>query len=179
MDFNGYYQVCPNHCFWNPHHVNKDFRYEEEPVIVTKHYTELEKKYKDGEEGKATAQSMIFKIRERVENTFTKVCSDISKAKRCLERLEEIALKLNPRTEVEYIDILIKSETDKAKAGWEKRVKCLENARKMAEIMADVRKGEIAKHMNLEAMMDDLLKDFPVKPVQKSILGGSWNTTII
>ena len=59
---------------------------------------------------------MILKIRERVEKTFRKVCSDISKAKRCLERLEEIALKPNPLTEVEYIDILIKSETDEAKA---------------------------------------------------------------
>ena len=38
-----------------------------------------------------------------------------------------------------------KSEIDEAKAGWEKRVKCLENARKMAEIMADARKGEIAR----------------------------------
>ena len=114
------------------------------------------KKYKDAEEGKATAHSTILKIRERVENTFKKVCSDIIEVKQCLEHLENIALKPNPLTEVEYIDILIKSETDEAKAGWEKRVKCLENARKMAEIMADARKGEIAKHMNLEAMMDDL-----------------------
>jgi ABC-type dipeptide/oligopeptide/nickel transport system ATPase component len=177
MDSNGYCEVCPNHCFWNPHHVNNDFRYEEEKVTVTKHYTDLEKKYKDAKEGKATAHSMILKIRGRVKNTFKKVCEDISKAKRCLERLEEIALKPNPLTEVEYIDILIKSETDEAKPGWEKRVKCLENARKMAEIMADARKGEIAKHMNLEAMMDDLLKDVPVRPVQKSVTTLGWWST--
>ena len=42
MDSNGYCQVCPNHCLWNPHHVNNDFRYEEIPV--TKHYADLEKK---------------------------------------------------------------------------------------------------------------------------------------
>jgi hypothetical protein len=176
MDSNGYCEVCPNHCFWNPHHVNSEFRYEDEPVTVTKHYADLEKKYKDAEEGKATAHSMILKIRERVENTFQKMCNDISKAKQCLERLEEIALKPNPLTEVQYIDILIKSETNEAKPGWEKRVKCLENARKMAEIMAGARKGEVAKDWNLEAMMDDLLKDVPVRPVQKSRLGELWTS---
>jgi hypothetical protein len=162
IDSNGYCKVCRNHCFWHPHHVNNDFRYEEEAVTVTKHHADLEKKYKDAEEGKATAQSMILKIKERVENTFKKVRKNREEIKICLEHLEEIALKPNPLADVEYIDILIKSETDEAKPGWEKRVKCLDNARKMAEILADARKGEIAKHMNLEAMMDDLLKDVNV-----------------
>ena len=167
MDSNGHCKICPKHCRYS-YHVSNGCRFELEEVTVTKHNAILEKRYKDAQEGKATAHSMILKIRERVKNISKKVWKDnvIEKIKTCLEHLEKIALKPNPLTEVEYIDILIKFETDEAKAGWMKRVNYLRNARKWAEIMANARKDEIAKHMNLEAMMDDCLKGVLVEPVK-------------
>ena len=166
MDSKGYCKVCDGHCYWDPHHVNNEFRYEFEDVLVKRHYADLEKKYKDAKKGKATAESMILNLKEQVRNTFDKVCQNISKAKKCLECLEEIALKPNPLTEVQYIDLLIKSEKSGATSGWQKRVKCYEKAREMAVIMANAREGKLSLHMNLEALMDDLLKDVPV--VQKT-----------
>ena len=87
-----------------------------------------------------------------MKDTFKKVCKDISKAQHCLERLEKIALKPNPLTELQYIDLLIKSEKNEARPGWEKRVKCYEKAREMAVLMADARKGEISHHMKYTTM---------------------------
>ena len=136
-----------------------------------RHYVDLEKKYREGEKGKATAESMIMKIKDKVEKTFKKVCKDISTAQQCLQHLEEIALKPNPLTELQYIDLLIKAEKSEGKDGWENRVKCLEKAREMAVIMADAKKGKLSDHMNLEALMDDLLKDTPVQEKPKK---SSW-----
>ena len=167
MDSNGNCRICDGHCYWDPHHVNNQFRYEDEEVTVTKHYADLEEKYRDAKKGKATAENMIQSIKVKVEGTFKKVCKDISRTRECLDLLEQIALKPNPLTEVQYIDLLIKSEKSAAASGWEKRVKCYEKAREMAVIMADVRKGELSPYMNLEALMDDLLQDVPNKKQPK------------
>ncbi len=161
MDSAGNCRICDGHCYWTPHHVNNQFRYEDVMVPVTKHYADLEKEYNDAKKGKASAENMIKGIKVKVEDTFHKVCKDISRTRECLDLLEQIALKPNPLTEVQYIDLLIKSETNGATPGWEKRVKCYEKAREMAVIMADVKKGELSRHMNLEALMDDLLQDVP------------------
>ena len=114
MDGNGYCEVCVGHCYWQSH-VNNSFRYVDKVVKVRRHYNALEKKYKAAEQGKATAEGMIKKVKEGVEDIFRKICKDISKAQKCLDRLEEIALVPNHLTEVEYINLLIKSEQNRQK----------------------------------------------------------------
>ena len=173
MDSKGYCKVCVGHCNWQSH-VNNSFRYVDKEVQVKKHYADLEKKYKAAEKGKASAEGMIMQVKDGVEQIFRKICKDISMAQQCLDRLEQIALVPNPLTEVEYINLLIKSEENEHKDGWEKRVKCYEKAREMAVIMSNARKGELSDHMNLGALMDDLLKDVPIVENPKT----SWRSKL-
>ena len=69
----------------------------------------------------------------------------------CLDRLKEIALKPNPLSTVDYIDLLIRTEQNEAKPGFQDRVKSLQEIRKRAEITTAVQKGEydpLAEHRN-------------------------------
>ena len=70
---------------------------------------------------------------------FEGVSDAISEVKRCLDRLQEIALKPNPLSEVEYIDLLIDTEKREREERWEERVKHLEAVRENAQVLAGVK----------------------------------------
>ena len=101
---------------------------------------------------------LVRELEVKIECTSQKIWKDAAKVKKCLLLLEQIALVPNPLTEVEYINLLIKSEENEHKDGWKKRVKCYEKAREMAVIMSDARKGKLSDHMNLETLMRDMLR---------------------
>ena len=59
------------------------------------------------------------------------------KAQQSLQRLDEIALKLNPLARTEFLELLIESERNEAKLGWKKRVQYYEKAKLQAEIPSE------------------------------------------
>ena len=63
----------------------------------------------------------------------------IVKAQQSLRRLDEIALKPNPLTQIEYLELLIESEKNEAKEGWKQRVQYYEEAKRKAEMLAKVK----------------------------------------
>ena len=66
----------------------------------------------------------------------------IQDIRNCLQRLEEIALKPDPLSTVDYIDTLIQSEENEANPGFKDRVNVLQKIRKRAEVTMAVKKGE-------------------------------------
>ncbi|XP_074505955.1 uncharacterized protein LOC141776350 [Sebastes fasciatus] len=76
---------------------------------------------------------------KRVEDEVVKLMESSGK---CLNRLKEIALKPNPLSTPEYIDMLIEGEKSEAKDGWKQRVDYLITMRENAVIMSKVGKGE-------------------------------------
>jgi (p)ppGpp synthase/HD superfamily hydrolase len=68
-----------------------------------------------------------------------KVQDCIQEAQRCVHRLEEIALKPNPISEIEYIEMLIEQEKNQKRRGYTDRIRALEKALKQAKIRADVK----------------------------------------
>lgn len=53
---------------------------------------------------------------------YEQIIQKVKTTQHCLKRLDEIALKPNPLTEIEYIEILIKSEERDATDGYKDRV---------------------------------------------------------
>ena len=157
MDSNGNCKICPGHCYWSPHHVNNQFRYENVRVKVFRHSAELKRRYDDAQQDKASAAKMIKKVRMNVKLKFQKVCANIRDAKTCIQRLEEIALRPNPLSEGEYIDLLIKAETDV------NHINYLEKAKKLIAIKTTAREGAVPEEMNLDRIVEDLLKDVPIE----------------
>ena len=69
------------------------------------------------------------------------VLSKMEQAHRSMQRLQEIALKQNCLTQVEYIDYLIASEKQEAAPGWLYRVEALYRVRQQAEFLTVLMKN--------------------------------------
>lgn len=67
-----------------------------------------------------------------------KVFSLINRVRQSINRLSEIALKPDPLTEIDYLDLLIEAEQVEAKQGWKERVNHYTKIRKNAEMLKKV-----------------------------------------
>ncbi|MDY6805185.1 MAG: GTPase [Cyanobacteriota bacterium] len=119
------------HCFWKKH-VNNPYRFELYQEKVTKTYDNIKKRYEEAKKGKTKVEDVIKSLNAELEEVCEEIFLMIQKTQKCLHRLDEIALKRNPLTQVQYIDLLIESEKREAKFGWEERVKYYKSARDFA-----------------------------------------------
>ena len=80
----------------------------------------------------------VLKEREQLQHKTSNVLSMMFKAQQSLRRLDEIALRPNPQTRTEYLELLIECEKNEAKPGWKQRVKYCEEAKRQAEILSKI-----------------------------------------
>ena len=136
--------VCTMHCLWSEH-KNLPYLIEYETVTETRTSDDLKKKYEKAVSGKSRVEGMIDQLEEFLQGVHSRVMSMIYQAQQSLFRLDEIALKPNPLTEVQYLDLLIESEKNEAKLGWKQRVEYYEEARRQAEILSKVKDVQAAE----------------------------------
>ncbi|KAL7386400.1 hypothetical protein ABVT39_007769 [Epinephelus coioides] len=132
---------CPGKCYWNVHY-NQKYKWEFKEVTEKRTVTELKEKYLKAKEAKAPVEVLFGKLRAAYDNVHTQVVKFLEISTQCLNRLKEIALKPNPLSTSEYIDMLIEGEKSEAKPGWKQRVQSLMAMREKAEFMAKVERGE-------------------------------------
>ena len=77
------------------------------------------------------------------------VLCKIKRACRCVQRLQEIALRPNYLTEVEFIDLIIETEKRDCKPRWMNRVKALEGVRQQAVIVTELMKNPQAQQQDI------------------------------
>ena len=82
----------------------------------------------------------------KLQAVHEEVCAMMDRAQKCLNRLDQIALKKNPLTRIDYLDLLIKSEKQQAKPGWEQRLAYYEAAREQASMISKAKdlKGKLS-----------------------------------
>jgi len=136
--------VCTMHCLWSEHR-NLPYLIEYETVTETRTSDDLKKKYEKAVSGKSRVEGMIVQLEEFLQGVHSRVMGMIYQAQQSLFRLDEIALKPNPLTEVQYLDLLIESEKNEAKPGWRQRVEYYEEARRQAEILSKVKDVQAAQ----------------------------------
>ncbi|XP_067249250.1 uncharacterized protein [Chanodichthys erythropterus] len=132
--------VCPGKCDWDVH-FNQKYKW----VYVTEKRKEtyLKKRYKDAH-GQVMSKEKIFEeLEKELEKVQDTVAGLIERSQKSLERLEEIALKPNPLSTPDYIDLLIESEKQEAKPGFKDRIQSLMEVRKKAEIISKFSTGEV------------------------------------
>ena len=134
-------EICPQQCHWTCH-KNLSFYYVYDIVLEERTSEDLKKKYESAKKGKTKVEGMIARIGEELEKMHQQVMRKIVKAQKCLHRLDEIALKPNPLTNVEYIKLLIEGEKQTANPGWKQRIKYLEEAKEQAEVLSNVKTAE-------------------------------------
>jgi len=81
------------------------------------------------------AQSMLSNLEREFEQVAQDVFSMVMQVQQSLCRLDEIALKPDPVTSVEYLDLLIESEKQQAKEGWQQRIASYESFKKQAKLL--------------------------------------------
>ncbi|KAG7231954.1 hypothetical protein INR49_010063 [Caranx melampygus] len=103
---------------------------------------ELKEKYLKATEAKMPVKALTERLKKEYDRVNSEVVKLMERSAQCLNRLKEIALKPDPLSTPEYIDMLIEGEKSEAKPGWKARVESLIDMRKQAEYMAKVERGE-------------------------------------
>lgn len=98
----------------------------------------MKKKYEKAKGSKMTHQAFIEGLTRDVENLFDCVKRRMGEMKRCKSRLEIIALRPDPLSTVEHLDLMIQAEEMEKHPGFEQRIKMLNEFRHTALIEKDV-----------------------------------------
>ncbi|CAI5676781.1 uncharacterized protein LOC102080283 [Oreochromis niloticus] len=138
---NGYCTECPGKCVWNIH-FNQKYKWGYKDVKEKRTIKDLEEKYREAKGEKMTVQKVIDKLKAEYKSLQAEVVKLMERSSKCLNRLKEIALKANPLSTPEYIDMLIEGEKSEAKPGWKQRVQSLMSMKEKAETMAKIEEGK-------------------------------------
>ncbi|XP_024661730.2 uncharacterized protein LOC101476101 [Maylandia zebra] len=141
MGPDGYCTQCPGKCIWNVH-FNQKYKWGYEDVKEKRTIKELEEKYREATGEKMTVQKVIDKLNAEYKSLQADVVKLMERSSKCLNRLKEIALKPNPLSTPEYIDMLIEGEKSEGKPGWKQRVQSLRSMKEKAETMAKIEQGK-------------------------------------
>ncbi|XP_061441558.1 uncharacterized protein LOC133364776 [Rhineura floridana] len=137
----GQCNVCPGNCSVSDH-CNRNYGYKTEVRKEKRTYEELKKKYEDAFQGVMTTEELLQRLSQEYEEVRENLMGRIQKAFQSLRHLEEIALKPNPLSAPEYIDMLILSEKQEADLGYQERVRLLLEVRKEAELVQKIANKE-------------------------------------
>uniref|UniRef100_A0A3B4FRS8 Uncharacterized protein n=1 Tax=Pundamilia nyererei TaxID=303518 RepID=A0A3B4FRS8_9CICH len=145
MGSDGYCTQCPGKCYWNVH-FNQKYKWEYKDVKEKKTIKEMKEKYDRARGEKMTVQKVIDKLKAEYKSLQADVVKLMEESSKCLNRLKEIALKTNPLSTPEYIDMLIEGEKSEGKPGWKQRVQSLRSMKEKAELTAKIEEGKKLLH---------------------------------
>ncbi|KAL3855663.1 hypothetical protein ACJMK2_014870 [Sinanodonta woodiana] len=138
--YNGKCTVCINKCVWNQHY-NSEWRFETNSIKIKKTYDEIKKRYVDETKELKTHQEVLESMIQGYKETERNVSDSIKRARESLNRLKMIALKEDPLSHVDYIDMLIKCEQREKKPRFLERVDMLEVIKQQAQCLANLSDG--------------------------------------
>ena len=151
MDDNGNCKVCTGRCYWE-RHKNQPFLIEYETVYEKRTSEDLKKKYEMAASGKSKVKGMLQQLEKIYNDLRIEVVTRMYKVRECLQRLDEIALKPNPLTEVEYIELLISTEQREHQPGFQGRINALEEVKSKAQMFAKIKGAE-----EIPQLLDEIL----------------------
>lgn len=139
MDCKGNCKVCPDKCLWKIH-ANTPYIFIYQDYKIKKTYTEKLQKYKDATGKLPNQEQLLEKMGSELDELIDVVEELMTVIKECNERLAAIALRPNPLTMTEHIDMMIQAEEMDKKEGFLERIKVLQQFRKRAELSKDAEK---------------------------------------
>uniref|UniRef100_A0A8C4ZT70 AIG1-type G domain-containing protein n=1 Tax=Gadus morhua TaxID=8049 RepID=A0A8C4ZT70_GADMO len=145
--------VCPGKCVWTIH-FNQKYRWDYVKEKHMKTIQQVKDKYEKATEAKITVEELIGHQAEEVLNLQDEIMSLMDTSSRCIARLKEIALRPNPLSTPEYIELLIEGEKSEGKKGYLARIQSLENMKGNAQIMVKASKREKLTEIEEEYIED-------------------------
>ena len=127
-------RTCPKKCHWEKH-VNNPYYFETYKEKEDRTSEELQEKYKTALQGKNKVEAILHQINYYLLTVEDDVISKIDEVQRALQRLDKIAFKQSPLTQVQHLDLLIEAEKQEGKPGYQSRIQIYEKAKKEAQIL--------------------------------------------
>lgn len=133
MGEDGFCTECPKNCNWQQHaNVPHIFKWYTEKVKKT--YAEMKDKYQQANHKKMSQKDVLKEMDEEIKILETGIQLKIDEITKYGNRLKEIALRPDPLSTVQYIELMIESEMREKKSGFNKRVEILHGFKKRADI---------------------------------------------
>lgn len=133
-------RICPGSCSWRDH-VNNPYYFELYQAYETRTSQDLKTRFYTAMEGKNKVQSMMKQIDTHLNNVEKSVMGMINEVQRATVRLDKIALRPNPLTQIEHLNLLIEAEKQQAKPGYQQRIQFYEHAKQQALILKEAKSG--------------------------------------
>ena len=127
--------ICPGRCPWRMH-VNTPCQFEMYEQVEKRTSDDLKRRYYVALSKQSSVKGVIATMKDDLVFLQRKVIEMSREAKESMQRLDEIALKPSVLSEAEYIDLLIESEKQEAKSGFQQRIKYYQDMKKKALIMS-------------------------------------------
>lgn len=140
MAWNGTCKICPRKCKLTEH-KSCSFMFDVKRRKSQRTVDEIRVRYEKAQEKKLSAQHLIDRIKIEFDSVQKNILKMADSVRKSLQRLKEIALRPDPLTTVEYIDMLKENERRQAKPGWLERIGQLDNLRQRAEHIKDIASG--------------------------------------
>ena len=139
---NGYCVYCTGKCHWQKHR-NGWHKYELRDITEIKTVDELFRQYKVSIQDKDAKKKILVELINEYCKIKMVVFDLIKRGNECSKKLDEISLRPNYLSNVQYIERLIEAERKKTKeiTHCAERLKQLENMKDLALLLQDVRTG--------------------------------------
>nr|XP_055059615.1 uncharacterized protein LOC129443191 [Misgurnus anguillicaudatus] len=141
MDKDGYCVMCPKTCHYTKH-IREKVMWSYETKIEKKTINELKDNFMKAKGKFMDSKQMLDALEDEFNVIEDKLMNLIKLSSDCLRRLDEIALKPKSLSTVDYLKILIKTEEEEKKPGFEDRIIGLEKMKEEALLMEKIGRGE-------------------------------------
>ncbi|XP_053569240.1 uncharacterized protein LOC128659694 [Bombina bombina] len=154
---NGYCTICPDKCVWSVH-FNQKYRWIYEELKEKRTYEEIKNNFEKASGEVMTTEKILTELNDDYKIVRQNMFILINRASQSLKRLHEIALRPDPLTTTEYIDMMIESEKQEVKPGYQERTKSLTDVKEMAELIKKIEKGEALLPEYEDQLPEDIKK---------------------
>ena len=123
---------CPSNCHWTQHH-NTPYIIKLVPKKRKKKYSEKQKIYQEASQKSLTQEQLLQEMTNDIERLEFAITDSMDRIAQYNNRLKEIALRPDPLSTVQYLEMIIEGEKREKKSGFESRIKALEQCKKKAQ----------------------------------------------
>lgn len=150
-------KICPQKCHWTKHR-NASFKLEAIPQTVKKTYHELKQKFEIAKKEATSQTAVLEKVKRKFLDLRKDVYDKITGVQKYVNDLDKFALKPNPLSNLDYIDLLIAAEEHDCNYQWEDRVKLLKSLRQTAQMIHEATSGTLQPFKDT----DEILRSFDI-----------------
>ncbi|KAE8595262.1 hypothetical protein XENTR_v10015662 [Xenopus tropicalis] len=110
-------------------HVTEKQKWEHVVKRTKKTYVTMKQRYEEASKERLTTEMVFENLERELNEVEAEEMKLIERAAQCLRRLEAIALKPNPLSTLDYIDMMISTEKREGKLGFHEKIESLEKAK--------------------------------------------------